>query len=417
MGNAPFVANVLGDILAAKIPVYTVAIGAGSDQIQMRGLASITGGFYQFGTSNELLSIFNNITTKIYGEKVVKAVSGTVGEPTVPNVYVDTTMGAMTVSFSWKGNPLNLTLTQPNGNVIDSSTNNPNIKFTTGATYAFYTIRVPQPGQWTMNISGAVGDKYELFASTTDATILTVNADKDKYISGDPIKITASIEDSVSAAPTTPEYIHGATMQVTVEDPALTQFAFDLYDDGLHNDGAADDGIYANAFAETALGGSYNFNVHIAGNNNRDGSPFTREYPLTAVVDVTPPAVVSSVRANANPSNSASVNFTVKFSKPVAGVDVGDFTLTPSIGVLGATVSAVNASGAITALSIAGNDFPQTDVTATALTGLSDTYTVTVNTGAGNGTLRLNVINNGTITDAVLKPLSGATFLGGNLHH
>jgi hypothetical protein len=120
---------------------------------------------------------------------------------------------------------------------------------------------------------------------------LSVNADKNKYISGDPIKITASVNDSTSGSLTAaPAYIHGATMQVTVEDPALAQSTFDLYDDGLHNDGAADDGIYANTFAETALGGSYNFNVHVSGNNNRDGSPFTREYPLTAVVDATPPA-------------------------------------------------------------------------------------------------------------------------------
>jgi hypothetical protein len=85
-----------------------------------------------------------------------------------------------------------------------------------------------------------------------------------------------------------------------------------------------------------------------------------------------PPQVVSSRRANANPSSLASVNFTVTFSEPVTGVDVSDFSLTTS-GISGASVTGVSGSGA--------------------------TRTVSVNTGTGNGTLRLDVVDDDSILD------------------
>ena len=105
---------------------------------------------------------------------------------------------------------------------------------------------------------------------------------------------------------------------------------------------------------------------------------------VSYVLDNTSPAVVSVLRADPNPTSAASVNFTVTFSEPVSGVDVNDFSLTTS-GVSNASISAVNGSGAV--------------------------YMVTVNTGSNSGSLRLNVIDNGTIKDAALNSLS-AGFTG-----
>ena len=90
--------------------------------------------------------------------------------------------------------------------------------------------------------------------------------------------------------------------------------------------------------------------------------------------------VASIVRAGASPTAAVSVSFTVTFSRAVTGGDVGDFTLAAT-GVTGASVTAVAGSGAV--------------------------YTVTVATGAGSGTLRLDVADDDTITDGV-APLGGA---------
>lgn len=98
------------------------------------------------------------------------------------------------------------------------------------------------------------------------------------------------------------------------------------------------------------------------------------------------PTVVSIVRASANPTSAASVDFTVTFSEAVTGVDAADFAPTIS-GVSGATVSGVSGSGSA--------------------------YTLTVLIGAGSGTLRLDLPAGAAITDLGNNPLGGLPYVGG----
>jgi len=100
----------------------------------------------------------------------------------------------------------------------------------------------------------------------------------------------------------------------------------------------------------------------------------------TYTVDKTAPTVLSSVRTDASPTGSATVDFTVTFSETVSGVDTSDFTLTNS-GVTGASVTGVAGSGP---------------------------YTVSVNTGSGSGTIRLDVLDNDSVVDAATNALNGA---------
>jgi hypothetical protein len=103
----------------------------------------------------------------------------------------------------------------------------------------------------------------------------------------------------------------------------------------------------------------------------------------------TPPSVSSIIRANPNPTNAVSVNFTVSFSKPVSSVDASDFSLT-AIGPTGASITSVSGSGAI--------------------------YGVTVNTGTGNGTIRLDLPNTATITDLDGNLLTSLPFTTGEVY-
>jgi hypothetical protein len=104
------------------------------------------------------------------------------------------------------------------------------------------------------------------------------------------------------------------------------------------------------------------------------------EYP----VDL-PPAVVFSARADANPTKAAVVTFKVTFSNRVSGVDLDapfeDFRLVSNIP--GAAIM---------------------DITAASET----TYTVRVNAGTENGTVRLDIVDDDSITDAGGNPLGGA---------
>ncbi len=131
-----------------------------------------------------------------------------------------------------------------------------------------------------------------------------------------------------------------------------------------------------------ANGKTYYWRVAIIDANSKQG-PYT---DATIILNPLGPTVVSSNRVNPSPTDRASVQFTVTFSENVTGVDTADFALTKT--------------GAITGGSV------------TAVSGSLKTYTVTVNTGSGNGTLRLDVLNNSTILNAALIPLESA-FTGG----
>jgi hypothetical protein len=76
------------------------------------------------------------------------------------------------------------------------------------------------------------------------------------------------------------------------------------------------------------------------------------------------------------------------FSESVTGVDASDFTLTTT-GVSGAAVSGVSGTDAV--------------------------YTVTVNTGTGDGTIRLDVVDDDSIVDAASNPL-GSGFTTGEVY-
>jgi hypothetical protein len=102
--------------------------------------------------------------------------------------------------------------------------------------------------------------------------------------------------------------------------------------------------------------------------------------------------VVASIRRSApNPTSSTTVRFAVTFSRSVTGVNLlapfNDFALTTT-GITGASIASIS--------------------------GSQDAYTVTVDTGSGPGTLRLDVLDDNTIFDAVSHALGGIEAGDGN---
>lgn len=92
------------------------------------------------------------------------------------------------------------------------------------------------------------------------------------------------------------------------------------------------------------------------------------------------PIVLSINRNDSNPTSASSVSWTVTFNTSVTGVDTADFALVPGGGVSGASITSVTGSGT--------------------------TRTVTANTGLGNGTLGLNLVDDDSI-------VAGGIALGG----
>ena len=104
-------------------------------------------------------------------------------------------------------------------------------------------------------------------------------------------------------------------------------------------------------------------------------------------IDMVPPVVVSIERVDANPTNAAEVHFTVTFSEPIFGVDTSDFSLAGSIG-----------DGFITAATFVHYNI----------------YEVTVSAYNGEGSMRLDLIDNDTIIDQRGTPPGGSGFINGD---
>lgn len=98
-------------------------------------------------------------------------------------------------------------------------------------------------------------------------------------------------------------------------------------------------------------------------------------------IDKTPPAVSGIMLLDPSPTFVDTVRFTVNFTKEVSGVDASDFTLTTAGGISGAAIGEIS--------------------------GFGFAYTVTVFTGYGDGSLRLDLVDNDSIVDVAANPLGG----------
>lgn len=114
----------------------------------------------------------------------------------------------------------------------------------------------------------------------------------------------------------------------------------------------------------------------------------------TYIINKNAPFVTSILRADPSPTAAESVRFLVAFSEPVSGVDSADFVLSTS-GLSEAGISSV--------------------------IGFDANYVVTVKTGNGDGTLRLDLVDDDSIVDSALAPLGGtgagnANFTAGEMY-
>jgi hypothetical protein len=135
-------------------------------------------------------------------------------------------------------------------------------------------------------------------------------------------------------------------------------------------------------------GGNYRIqlNEKIGGNNcSNAGGTNVPMYATLLFAPVVSANVSSIVRANTSPTNAATINYAVTFSSAITGLSASNFSLTTT-GVSGASVGSVTGSGT--------------------------TWNVSVNTGGGDGTIRLDLVN-----DTGLSPtLANEPFNSGEIY-
>ena len=171
-------------------------------------------------------------------------------------VFVDTATTKAHFNLFWPGSDLDLVLYTPSGVKINSSvaSNNPTINYTEGAIFEFYDVLAPEFGNWTMEITAidvpSTGENYSVITFLETGLFIGIGTDKDLYAPTELITVAAYVQDT--GIP-----LIDANVTAKIFRPDEINSTIQLYDDGVHDDGEVDDGIYGNIYADTAVSGLY----------------------------------------------------------------------------------------------------------------------------------------------------------------
>ena len=192
---------------------------------------------------------------------------------------------------------LSLVLTDPDGRQIDRTVaaSDPLLSFDAmetepGDKFQEYEVTLPHTGIWTLGITStgnisAPGVVYFATVTISNALNLQGQSQQELYQPGEPAVITATL--AVGQTP-----LPGAQVSVQVSnfDTRLAQVS--LFDDGAHQDGGTNDGLYGGVFSGTAVGGVYTLDFAAKG-LTPDGESFER-MQVDAFTVITPTAKLSA---------------------------------------------------------------------------------------------------------------------------
>jgi hypothetical protein len=249
-----------------QVPVvHVVAIGDDADGVELSKLTNKTGGLFQFLPvvfAEEVLD-----EQQAYLNHFQLPPPGTAAFPHVDTMQVDkaVSQAIFVLKFSpADATPPSIFLNDPNGGGAVAAIP-PTL---TGEGHRLWRIPTPLAGKWTLGLRFGCGadcpQHYMVEAAlVSDLTLKAfLGVPVEERIVGKPMPMIAFLSD-IAALP-------GAVISATSE---TTGEIVKMYDDGLHGDGAANDGTYGGTLLSTNLPGGYSVVIGATGN-----SPFAGEY-------------------------------------------------------------------------------------------------------------------------------------------
>ncbi|MBN2146631.1 MAG: VWA domain-containing protein [Anaerolineales bacterium] len=304
--------NALVAATGKKPVIHSVAVGPDADRILMQEAAARTGGLYQYvstpSTAMTILSPdvpadlatlplrmdyrYRAIAANIAGQQQFYALAGPQDDGTpyddTLNIAVENGAAELYLSLSWDTATGLLaadevTLTDPNSNIVSPVNRD--------TRHIVWRVASPLGGNWVLYIpaftgpdlkegtqGGYISDYLVQATVKSDVTLdVFIATPPEERLTGTPIQVLASLTD---IAPIT-----GAVMFGLVENPSGGLSWLWFWDDGLHNDGAADDGLYGATFYQTSLDGSYNLTVYASGYSDYLDTSFVRQQVLSFHMD------------------------------------------------------------------------------------------------------------------------------------
>ena len=325
------------------------------------GTLALNGGTLADATGNNAVLTLNSVGST--SSVLVDAVNPSV--PSTPDLDLASDSGTSNTDNVTSDTTPTLTGTAEAGSTVTLYDTDGTVLGTTTAT----------GGNWSITSSTLSSGSHTITAKVTDAAGNVSSASAGLAITIDAVAPSAVALSTTSLADTVAT--SGSTL-ATLSATDTSGLTYSL----VAGAGDTNNGRFTIAGTDLKAGGSnlaagtYDIRVRAtdaAGN-------FTDQ---TFTVTVTSgPSVASINRAGASAlTNTSSVDYTVTYNESVTGVDVSDFVLTAT-GTAGGTIASISGSGT--------------------------TYTVTVNTLSGDGTLRLDLNNSGTgIVNAATQAITG----------
>ncbi len=286
--------SVSGVIVPSKTVVHTVALGRDADTMLLAAIAGQTGGmFYEAGTdllptqlsqsasmsgpslpkalSNRLTDIYKSVGEVIGHQQRLWERTGTVVKLESFEVPVEKGLPEGIFFVNWESvrGYIRMNLRDPDG--ISVQPGYPNMVHQEDATHQQYRIQNPKPGVWTVTLESLEGPTEYLFIlsgrSNTTMHVALGLKPQERFV-GAHIPILAVLTDE--------KPILNAEVWALVQGPGEgMQTTIQLFDDGAHADGRADDGVYGNIYTGAIRAGGYLVKATGRGYNNA-GEPFVR---------------------------------------------------------------------------------------------------------------------------------------------
>lgn len=174
--------------------------------------------------------------------------------------------GRSTMYLNWPLGDMEFTLESPDGSAINPTTdagdsNFHYVEMDLLASVATYVFTDTLTGTWNYTVTAQTISEttpYRLIVLPEMPVAVTAVA-QDWQPFGQPVHITGTL----SYSATTP--IVDGTVQATLSRPDGSLDTLDLFDDGLHNDQVAGDGVYGNSYSSTNIEGFYGVVVSATG--------------------------------------------------------------------------------------------------------------------------------------------------------
>ncbi len=290
--SGPDPLSVIDAEIPADVQIFTIAFGTSADEVLLQQIAQRRNGlFFAAPTGADLSRIYDIIAAAVSGDVNLNSTTGGIhqNETQTQSFYVDPSVSQFRVSVNYPGSDLDLELVTPQGTLINHAAmaGNPDLELIEGATFEVVRVNQPLVGTWQVRIIGkVVTGSVEPFTLTTVATT-AVRVELQPV--AQPVTLGTSANLEVDVVDGTA--VLGASVVATLQPSTGAPIVVTLVDDGLHGDGAANDGRYGQSVLFNQGSGNYFTSIQITGTDN-SGTSFVRSLTTSIVVGFVNPPVI-----------------------------------------------------------------------------------------------------------------------------